>query len=126
MSPRRSFVFFQASLSESLVRVALVVALLTHGPWNFSEAGAIWWATSTRFAEELRWLVGLVELAAAFSLLSGAYLRPAVLSLIPIFVAGIVEHWNNGFSFRDGGWETAFVYLLLSLSLLVPRRDPAV
>jgi uncharacterized membrane protein YphA (DoxX/SURF4 family) len=126
MNSSRSFVFFQASLAESLVRVALVVALLTHGPWNFSEAGAIWWATSSRFTEELRWIVGLIEVAAAFSLLSGALLRASALCLVPIFVGGIVEHWSNGFSFRDGGWETPFVYLLLSLSLIVPKPQRSV
>lgn len=126
MSPRRSFVFLQASASESLVRVALVAALLVHGPWNFVEAGAIWWATSTRYAEELRWIVGCVEIAAAFSLISGAFLRPALLGLVPIFVAGIVEHWSQGFSFREGGWEIPFVYLLLTLSLLLRRPGSAV
>ncbi|MEO5668705.1 MAG: DoxX family protein [Bdellovibrionota bacterium] len=119
---RPRLVFLQAPRLESVVRLLLVIALLVHGPWNFLESGAIWWAAATRFPIELRWFVGAFEIIAAFCLIVGIGVRLISLGLVVIFFAAITQHWSNGFSFQDGGWEIPFVYLVLSILLAWDQR----
>lgn len=92
-----------------------------HGYWNLSDAGGEWWAQHPVFSAELRFLVGAVEIGGA-GLLWLPRLRPWVGAVFFVLMLGAVrEHWAQGFSFKQNGYETPLVYALLSLGLALER-----
>lgn len=102
-------------LSQWLVRWALAIPMAYHGLWNLSAEGATWWANDSGLPAELRFAVGLGELAASLSLASGVLSRLAALALIPLMLGAIFQHAEH-YSFKVGGFETPLAYAMLALA----------
>lgn len=110
------------SSAHRLVRWALAIPVAFHGSWNLTAEGARWWESESGLPKDLRFLVGLAEIAGACSLAGDFFARWAAGGLVLIFLGALPQHWRNGFSFKNGGWEPLFVYALLALSIVVPDR----
>lgn len=99
-----------------LLRLALAVPMAFHGAWNLSLDGLRWWQQDSSLPEELRWLIGLGELAAALSLATGVLSRLAALALVPLMAGAIAQHLE-AYSFKVGGFETPLAYLMMALAI---------
>lgn len=108
---------FAAWLASALPIVALAVPCAVHGAWNIGEEGARWWTAESGLWPPMRWLIGGGELAATVALVIGQGRRLAAALLAPIFVGAVFVHWPAGFSFKQNGWETPFMDLLLALAI---------
>ncbi len=104
-------------VSTWLVRAALAIPCVYHGAWNLTDDGAAWWSSSSGLPPGLRFVVGIAELSAALSLLSGVLSRVAAAGLVLIFAGAIPQHVANGFSFKHGGYESLVVDLALALAV---------
>jgi putative oxidoreductase len=102
-----------------LARLALGLPTLYHGVWNLSAEGAAWWQSASGLPPALRFVIGTAEVLASVALVTGSLARLAAALLVPIFAGAIPQHWAEGFSFKQAGWETVFVYLMLSLAIAV-------
>lgn len=114
--PRLHWQRHPTRLSQWLVRWALAVPMAYHGLWNLSAEGAAWWADDSGLPAELRFAVGLGELAASLSLGSGVLSRLAALALIPLMLGAIFQHAEH-YSFKVGGFETPLVYAILAVAI---------
>lgn len=113
--PRLHWQRHPTRLSLWLVRWALAIPMAYHGLWNLSAEGATWWASDSGLPTELRFAVGLGELAASLSLASGVLSRLAALALIPLMLGAIFQHADH-YSFKVGGFETPLVYAMLAIA----------
>lgn len=91
--------------------------MIYHGLWNLSSEGALWWKTSSGLPVDLRILVGGAEIASSLSLVLGPLRRLSAAGIALLMLGAIPQHWSRGFSFKNGGWESPFVYLLLALAI---------
>lgn len=102
--------------SQRVLRWALAIPLTYHGVWNLSAGGAAWWASTSGLPEDLRFLVGVGELAIALSFASGVLSQLAAIALIPLMLGAVAQHADT-YSFKVGGFETPLVYAMVALSI---------
>lgn len=108
--------------TDLFLHASLAIPCIYHGIWNLSGEGARWWQGDSNLPPWLRYLVGAGEVAAAIGLFTGWLRRLAAAALVLVFLGAIPQHVHAGFSFKHGGFETPFVYLLISVFIALRPR----
>ncbi len=110
------------SLSLRLLELSIQIPMLYHGYWNLF-TGEAWWRETYGEMAFARYIVGLTELILPFLIALNILKKPALFVFIILMVGAIGVHFPFGYSFKQNGYETPLVYLLISLSLITKKEE---
>ena len=95
--------------------------MLVHGVWNLSPEGVSWWKNTFKDAYFLCYGVGVVEIIAGFGITLGFYRKQFAAILAILMTGALLSHLDQGYSFKNNGYETPLAYLLISLAILFEK-----
>jgi uncharacterized membrane protein YphA (DoxX/SURF4 family) len=110
--------------AKKLIHLSLFIPMLVHGFWNWSDKGLIWWQMEYGRYSFARFLVAAIEIIGGFGILLGFFRRQFAAILAIVMAGAVMVHFDRGFSFKNNGYETPLIYLLVCLALYMEKSEP--
>lgn len=108
----------RSQLSQRVIDLSLQIPMVYHGLWNLFW-GEDWWNSTFGILAFGRYFVGIAELVISLSLAFNYKRIFSLFLLIVLMIGATLTHWQDGYSFKNNGYETPLTYLLVALGLLL-------
>lgn len=108
-----------SDLALFLLRLAIAVVYLAHGPSKFTDTANK--AKGMGIPTNLLFAVALLETFGAVAMILGAFTQLASLGIIAIMIGAIymkTQKWGKKFT-GDSGWELDFILIASALTILL-------
>lgn len=105
--------------SDLIFKIVLSLGFLLHGLWNLESDSIQWWTDQGNlFPMETKYFLGGIEILLVGMLWIVKLQRISLVLIAGIMISAIFVTFQNGFLYKNGGFEVPLLYALIALHLL--------